>query len=88
MWIIRSEPTHAITLECTKCCCGPRTSHNELSGCRQTFSRYSVSRVCSVQASSSLASPASARAVQAVEELSVDVELELPGRLVADPNGS
>ncbi len=53
----RSNATQAITLECTKCRRGPRTSQIPSSGSSQCFSRNDRSARCSDQACRSTAMP-------------------------------
>ncbi len=53
----RSKATQAITLECTKCRRGPRTSQMPSSGSSQCFSRKVSRARCSDQACRSIAMP-------------------------------
>ena len=82
----RSNATQAITFECVKCRCGPRTSQMPASGSRQPSSSHSSSFRVSAQTLSSGAAPVRARLVERVDHLAVDVELELRRGRVADPH--
>ena len=82
----RSMATQAMTLEWVKWRRGPRTSQMPSSGSRQPVSRNSISARCSSQAGPPSGSSRLGRLVEGRHDLAVDVELELPGRGVADPH--
>src|ERR1700722_1235667 len=80
----RSKATHAITLECVKCCRGPRTSQIPSSG----PDGFKMIKKCAPDCRSSRhrSQPVAARLEHGVRDLAVDIKLELTSRRVSDSN--
>ena len=77
-----------MTLECVKCWGSPRISQIPLSGSRQIFSRCSSQVTVRSTRRGTEGSPPLRAAARASGNLTVDIELELARRGVADSHGA